>query len=160
MMFKRFTYLCSLICLLATGLAAQESRGQIIGRVSDPSGAVIPGATVRAVDAGTNVATNATTSETGDFTLAFLVAGDYEVLVEAQGFKKFQRKGIAVRIQDSVSLNVTMQIGSNTESVEVTTEPTRPGSFRASDTLRASVSGLPTTKQNSSSSKWSGRNSL
>jgi len=53
MMFKRFTYLCSLTYLLATGLAAQESRGQIIGRVSDPSGAVIPGATVRAVDTGT-----------------------------------------------------------------------------------------------------------
>src|SRR5260370_33522683 len=122
MMFKRFTYVGRLICLLATGVAGEESRGQIIGRVSDPSGAVIPDATVRAVDAGTNVATNATTSGTGDFTLPFLVAGDYEVSVEAQGFKKFQRKGIAVRIQDSVSLNVTMQIGSNTESVEVTTE--------------------------------------
>jgi hypothetical protein len=122
MILKRFAYLCSFICMLAMGLSAQESRGQIIGRVSDPSGAVIPGATVRAVDTGTNVVTNATTSETGDFTLPFLVAGDYEVSVEVQGFKRFQRKGIAVRIQDSVSLNVTMQIGSNTESVEVTAE--------------------------------------
>jgi hypothetical protein len=121
-LFQRFTHLCGLICLFAVGLPAQESRGQIIGRVSDPSGAVIPAAAVRAVNTGTNVATNATTSETGDFTLPFLVAGEYEVTVEVQGFKRFQRKGIAVRIQDSVSLNVTMQIGSNTESVEVTTE--------------------------------------
>ncbi len=123
-MIKQLTYLCSLFCLIATGLSAQESRGQIIGRVSDPSGAVIPGAAVQAVNAGTNVVTNATTSETGDFTLPFLVAGDYEVTVEVQGFKKFQRKGIAVRIQDSVSLNVSLQVGSNTESVVVTAEAT------------------------------------
>ena len=78
---KRFTLLCSLLCVLAMGLSAQESRGQIIGRVSDPSGAIIPGATVRAMNTGTNVVTSATTGETGDFTLPFLVAGDYEVPV-------------------------------------------------------------------------------
>ena len=121
-MLQRFLSICSVACLFAATLAAQESRGQIIGRVSDPSGAVIPGATVRAVNTGTNVATTATTSETGDFTLPFLVAGEYDVMVEVQGFKRFERKGVAVRIQDSVSVNVAMQMGSNTESVEVTTE--------------------------------------
>ncbi len=121
-MFQRFLSICGLACLLTATLPAQESRGQIIGRVSDPSGAVIPGATVRAVNTGTNVATATTTSETGDFTLPFLVAGEYDVTVEVQGFKRFERKGIAVRIQDSVSVNVAMQMGSNAESVEVTTE--------------------------------------
>src|SRR5215471_6037156 len=103
-------------------LSAQESRGQIIGRVSDPSGAVVAGAGVHALNLATNVSTSATTSETGDYTLPFLVAGEYQVTVEVQGFKTYQRRGIPVRIQDSVTLNVTLQLGSATESVEVTAE--------------------------------------
>ena len=72
---------------------AQGSRGQILGRVTDPSGAVIVGATVRAMNTATNVVTTASTNQTGDYTLPFLVAGDYEVSVDAPGFKKIQRKG-------------------------------------------------------------------
>jgi hypothetical protein len=115
----------SLLFLLFSGvsmLSAQESRGQIIGRVSDPSGAVIAAASVHALNLATNVSTSATTSETGDFTLPFLVAGEYQVTVEVQGFKTYQRRGIPVRIQDSVTLNITLQLGSATESVEVTAE--------------------------------------
>jgi hypothetical protein len=119
---RRLSVVLGLLCLFSLVGAAQESRGQIIGRVSDPSGAVIVGAAIRAINVATNVATTASSTETGDFTLPFLVAGEYEVTVESQGFKKFERKGIAVRIQDSVSLSVTMQIGNNTESVEVRDE--------------------------------------
>jgi hypothetical protein len=121
-MLKRYVCLTAVLFVAAACASAQESRGQILGRVTDPSGAVIVGATVRATNAATNVVTTANTSETGDYTLPFLVAGDYEVSAESTGFKKIQRKGILVRIQDSVTLNLTLPIGTSSESIEVTAE--------------------------------------
>jgi hypothetical protein len=112
------------ILLIASALAlsAQETRGQILGRVSDPSGAVVPGATIKAINTATNVVTTATTGQTGDFTLPFLVAGEYDLNIAVDGFKAFQRKGIPVRMQDSITLNITLELGNTAESVEVTAE--------------------------------------
>ncbi|MEK7403489.1 MAG: carboxypeptidase-like regulatory domain-containing protein [Acidobacteriota bacterium] len=112
-------------CLLALGavaLQAQETRGQVLGRVVDPSGAVVVGAGVRAVNAATNVRTAATTNETGDYILPFLNAGEYTVSVEMAGFKTFIQEGITVRIDDRVTLNVKLEIGATTESVRIVAE--------------------------------------
>jgi len=77
-----------LFCLLALApLRAQETRGDILGRVTDPSGAVIARATVRAVNTATNVQSTAATNETGDYVLPFLIPSTYRVTAEAPGFK-------------------------------------------------------------------------
>jgi hypothetical protein len=104
-------------------LSAQETRGQILGRVTDPSGAVIVDAAVQAVNTATNVVTTGKTNQTGDFTLPFLVAGEYNLSVSAAGFKRFERKNLAVRIQDAITLNIKLAVGVATESVEVTDTP-------------------------------------
>jgi hypothetical protein len=106
----------------AVALPAQETRGQILGRVTDPSGAVVAGATVRALNTATGVVTGGISTGTGDYTVPFLVAGDYNVTVELAGFKKFERKGIQVRIQGAVILNVALELGSTTETMEVKDE--------------------------------------
>lgn len=95
---------------------AQDSRGQIQGRVTDPSGAVISGANVRAVNTATNVATN----QTGDFLIPFLLPGTYKVSVEAPGFKQRTRDGVGVQVNDRITLNAALTVGSATEAVSVT----------------------------------------
>ena len=100
-------------------LSAQEARGTILGRVSDSSGAVIVGATVEGLNTATGVRATASTNESGDYVLPYLIPGPYSVTVDAQGFKKFSQTQITLRMDDRITVNATMQLGSATESVEV-----------------------------------------
>ncbi len=112
----------SLVILLAAGLVsgpAQESRGTILGRITDPSGAVIPGAEVRAINVATQAAARARTNDAGNYTIPYLLPGTYTLTVEAQGFKKFQREGVQVRVNDSLEVNMQLTIGAVAESIEV-----------------------------------------
>ncbi len=113
----------ALLLWLATPKAvAQETRGQILGRVVDPSGAVVVGATVKAVNTETNVETTSITNETGDYALPFLLSGTYNISTEMKGFKSSIEKGVSVRVADKITLNITLQLGQATESVEVVGE--------------------------------------
>ena len=116
---RRFASFCALLLASALALSAQETRGQILGRVTDPSGAVVVGATVKASNTATGVVTTTASTGTGDYTLPFLVAGQYDVTAELSGFKRFERKGIIVRIQDAVTLNISLNLGSASEVIEV-----------------------------------------
>jgi hypothetical protein len=108
-----------LMLLLAVPLAAQDTRGQIVGRVQDVSQAVIPGAEVRATNIATNVTSTARTNQTGDFLLTYLVPGTYTLAVALDGFREFVREGIPIRIGDRVSIDVVLQPGNVTEKVLV-----------------------------------------
>ncbi|HET8549356.1 MAG TPA: carboxypeptidase-like regulatory domain-containing protein [Bryobacteraceae bacterium] len=113
-----------LICLAALGLQlpAQDSRGTIVGRVFDPTGAVVPGAEVKATNVATGVVASAKSNEAGNFTLPYLIPGRYDVTVESAGFKTFVQKDVEVRINDQVNLPIEMQLGTSAESVQVTAE--------------------------------------
>ena len=106
-------------CLFASLLPAQETRGQIIGRVTDATGAVLVGAQVKGVNSETNVAAAAATNHTGDYTLPFLIPGTYILFVEMGGFRRFEQTGIRVQVDDKVAINVTLQLGGASETVEV-----------------------------------------
>jgi hypothetical protein len=98
---------------------AQDPRGTILGRVNDSSGAAVPGAEVRAVNESTGVAASAKTNDAGNFTMPYLLSGTYTVSSEHQGFKKWNRPGIQVRINDSVEVDIDLQLGATSETVEV-----------------------------------------
>ncbi len=102
--------------------SGQDTRGTILGRVTDPTGALISRAEIRAKNTETGVAAEAVTNDAGNFRLPYLISGTYSVQVEVKGFKKSVRDGIEVRIGDAVELNIQMQLGSATESVEVTAD--------------------------------------
>jgi len=108
-----------LLPVLAWG---QETRGTILGRITDPSGAVIPGAEVRATNVATGVSAVARSNEAGNFTLPYLLPGTYTIQSGIAGFKKFVREGIQVRVNDTVELNIELQVGSTSESIVVTAE--------------------------------------
>jgi len=87
------------LLLVSNGtLNAQETRGQILGRILDQSGAVVVGATVKALNTGTNVAITASTNESGDYFLPLLLPGTYTLSAEMRGFKTFVEESIPVQV--------------------------------------------------------------
>lgn len=103
-------------------LWGQEVRGTILGRVTDQSDAVIVGAKVEAVNTATGVRASALTNPSGDYLFPFLIPGTYEVRVEAPGFRTTARSGIAVRVNDRVTIDFAVQVGQAAESVQVVAE--------------------------------------
>src|SRR6476646_3932086 len=103
-------------------LHAQETRSTVLGRITDPTGAVILGAVVEAKNLDTGVHAAVPTNASGDFLLPFLIPGPYSLTVSAPGFKKWVRSRIQARIDDRITIDVTMEIGQATESVQVSAE--------------------------------------
>jgi hypothetical protein len=107
--------------LFGTFAHGQEYRGRMLGRVGDPSGAVVPQARITITNTSTNVATDSQTNAEGNF-LVILDPGSYNVTVEAAGFKKKVIAGIVVRAGDQLSLEFPLEVGSSTDSVTVSGE--------------------------------------
>jgi hypothetical protein len=103
-------------------LVGQETRGVVLGRVVDPSGAVIPGVKVTATNVATNVAITVESNAQGNYTLPYLLPGTYKLTAEAAGFKAFSRPSIEVRINDRIQVDIPMEIGDITEQVTITAE--------------------------------------
>ncbi|MCZ2080379.1 MAG: TonB-dependent receptor [Bryobacterales bacterium] len=115
----------ALVIFFATGMLfgqSQDARGNIVGRVTDASGAVIPGADVRATNAATGVVAASKTNESGNYTLPYLVPAIYSITAELPGFKRFTRENVQVRVNENIELNIEMTIGDVSESVQVTAE--------------------------------------
>lgn len=98
---------------------AQSTTGTIYGTVTDPSGAAIPGCTVRAVDTATGVAQTTITNESGAYTFATVEPGDYRVSTTAAGFKNLTQTGIQVAANQNVHVALSLPVGSTTENVSV-----------------------------------------
>src|SRR5947209_13339903 len=86
---NRFHSLLMLVGVCASTLLAQSDRGTITGTVSDAANAVVPNAAVTATNSGTGVQSRANTTSTGNYTLASLPAGLYDLSVEVTGLKKY-----------------------------------------------------------------------
>ncbi len=108
------------LCLFALSIFAQSDRGSITGTVADPAGAVVPGAAVEAKHVDSGTVYNVATTGTGNFTLAQLPIGNYELTVTATGFKKFVRQNIAVQVATTTRVDVALQVGATSETVTVT----------------------------------------
>src|SRR5580698_9915855 len=108
--------------LLVSAAFAQTDRGTITGTVTDPAGAVVPNAPVEAKNVGTGALYNAASSGTGNYTIAQLPVGTYEVSVTVPGFKKYVRTGIGVEVAGTDRIDVTLEVGATTDSVVVNAE--------------------------------------
>ena len=108
--------------LMAGFLWAQSDRGSITGTVTDPTGAVVPGVQVTATNTDTAVQTNATTNDVGLYRILNLPVGQYSVLFVKEGFQKIERTGITLTISQVAEINVTLNVGAVTQTVEVKAE--------------------------------------
>lgn len=114
--------LLSILAYFSPKMLAQGLFGTISGVVTDSSGAVVPGATVRVTNFNTNVVVTLTTNSAGVYVATSLNPGAYNVEAEAQGFKTAIVKGITLEVDSNPKIDLTLQVGQISESVEVTEE--------------------------------------
>src|SRR4051794_29701095 len=107
------------IALTASCAMAQDVTASITGVVRDASGAVVPSATVRALNVGTNAEFTATTSAEGQYTIRTMPVGEYRLTVEATGFKRSETSGIRLQVDDVARLDPTLEVGATIETVTV-----------------------------------------
>jgi hypothetical protein len=103
-------------------LQAQVTGGTISGTVVDTTGRVIANCTIAITNADTGIARNVTTNSDGVYTAPNLTAGTYDLSFSAPGFKTDIRKGIALTVGASTTLDLTMQVGTTIETIQVQTE--------------------------------------
>lgn len=108
--------------LLALSASAQSDRGTITGTVMDQANAMVPNAVVVATSSDTGAQYQTTSTATGNYTLASIPAGVYNLTVEVPGFKKFTQQGIRVSVAQTLRVDVGLQIGAATESITVQAE--------------------------------------
>ncbi|MEX2303003.1 MAG: TonB-dependent receptor, partial [Bryobacterales bacterium] len=111
-----------LVCLLFAApllVLAQVNTATIVGTVSDPSGAAIPGATVVATNAGTLAEKSVQADATGNYVLERLPVGEYTLTVTVEGFKQAERTNINLDATQRVKIDVTLEVGTVSESVTV-----------------------------------------
>ncbi len=106
--------------LLASQLYAQNSTGTISGRITDPSGAVVPNAQITITHLATNVEAISASNSDGLFRAPSLIDGAYKLAITAPGFKRQVRDGITLRIGENLNVEVKLDVGSSAESIEVT----------------------------------------
>jgi hypothetical protein len=116
----------SAVFLFSSGPAArlfsQTVYGNIVGLVTDPSGAAIPGAKVTIRDIDRNVTFTPTTNESGNYSQQHLIVGRYHVKIEAEGFGSVTQENIQVSADSTVRFDGKLQLGTVSQDVVVTSE--------------------------------------
>jgi len=124
MMTRFFTLLTLVGAFCLTTLAqAGGSTSDIKGRVADPNGAVVNGATITATDAEKGVSRTATTDEQGEYRILSLPPGTYQLRVEASGFSSQVQNAIQVTVGQTADQNFALQVGDASATVEVSGDP-------------------------------------
>jgi hypothetical protein len=146
------------LCLFLTVLtiipvSAQLPTATILGTVKDTTGAVVPQATVTAKNLDTGTSRTVTTEGDGSYRLSALPVGNYEVDIEHGGFSKESRTGLTLTVAEEAVVNVTLNIGSTQQTVQVTEEA--PQVDTTSSTLGGTV-----TEQKLEELPLNGRNFL
>ena len=108
--------------MLPSMLAAQGATGRIVGRVADPSGAVLAGVKITLTNQATAISVQGQSNDSGDYSFVNIAPGTYQASFELKGFKKNLQKDIILDVNQVLTLNSTLQIGGTQEVVDVTSE--------------------------------------
>ena len=117
--------ICGLLMLVAGALfptvaVSQAGRAELSGVIRDPSGLAVAGAAIQAEDQATMVRYSGTSDDRGEYHLVGLPARNYVVTVEQPGFRMYRQSGITLRLAERTVLDMTLQIGQTSQTVEVT----------------------------------------
>src|ERR1700686_2535730 len=104
----------SLLCVPAF---AQGTQGRILGTITDPSGAVIAGATVTVTDVQRGIPRTLTTDQSGEYVAPSLLPGTYTVRAEAKGFKTVERQNIALEVNQDIRVDLALEPGEQTQTI-------------------------------------------
>lgn len=125
--------------------AAQVSTGTITGRVTDPSGAPVPGVLVTITEQNTNVSVKTKTASNGNYSVPLLKPGVYSVTVEANGFQRAERTNLALQVQATLEADFQLQIGRVSQEVNVVS--TGAPLIQTSSSEVGTVVGMQTTQE-------------
>ena len=118
---KRITLAAfALLCAFAATAHAQQTTGNITGRIVDAQGSAVPGVTVTGKNDATGFVRTEVSDAEGIYRLMALPVGTYDILAELPGFNKFERKGLVVSVGQTVPIDITLAVAGVTESVVVT----------------------------------------
>jgi hypothetical protein len=118
----RLAALIAIVVFLAgQGAWSQANRATITGTVTDQSGAIVPGAQVTAINAGTNVPNSTVSNDVGNYVIPNLFPGVYTLQVKLNGFETFERPNIILDSTEVARVEVALKVGSASETVTVTT---------------------------------------
>jgi hypothetical protein len=144
-------FVAAIAVLLSSTLAqAQTVTASITGTITDPSGAVVPGAQVVAHNVDTGVDTPTTTNGTGDYRIQFLPIGTYTLTIQAKGFDTATVPAFQLEVLQSPTFNIKLQLGSSATTVDVsaaapilnTSDDTLGGTFTANTISNFPLNGL------------------
>ncbi len=110
------------LLLCASPVFAQFDSATLTGVVSDAVKAVVPNASIKAINEATNVETRATSNEEGRYQFPNLRPGSYEIVATAPGFKQFVSKGVVLQVNQAARLDIDLAVGDVTEQITVNTE--------------------------------------
>jgi hypothetical protein len=113
------TLLAVWLCTLPTAAFAQQETATIAGTVTDATGAVVPNAVVVVTNVQTGISVRTEATEAGTYVVPSLRPGDYSIAVERKGFQKTVRTGVTLQVAQVARIDVTLQAGALSESVEV-----------------------------------------
>src|SRR5688572_26361576 len=117
-MLKR-RHLLTVSLAFAVSLNAQEFRATVLGTITDPQGATIPGVRVEIKNLATNAVVITVTNETGNYVAPFLPTGQYSIMASKEGFKRALRDSLELRVADRLQIDFQMDIGALAEQVTV-----------------------------------------
>ena len=106
----------------STKSISQTFYGSIVGTVSDSTGAVVPGTNITLTNLGTTEKRTMETDATGSYRFVNLLPGRYRVEAEKTGFKRFAREPVVVEVESAVRIDLTMEVGEVTQTVEVSAQ--------------------------------------
>lgn len=108
-----------IVVAAALGAVAQQITGNIHGTITDPTGAVVDSAVVTAKQVETGLSRSATTDHSGNYLLVELPVGHYRLEVTAKGFRRYLQEGISLDVNETATIPIHLQLGSETQQVEV-----------------------------------------
>ena len=115
------TTLLMLIATAAPAFAQATTTATVRGHVEDPSGAVLPGATITLTNTGTKAPTVAVTDGRGQY-LVSVFPGTYDLKVELSGFKNYEQKNLTLSPSDARGIDVRLEVGQQSETITVTAQ--------------------------------------
>ena len=116
---RRITWLACLAALIAAPTFAQRDMGTLLGVVTDPSGAAVPGATITITEDATGVTDRVESDAAGNYIRPLLKPGIYTISAESEGFKRSVQTGVQLQSSARVQANFVLEIGAVTETIEV-----------------------------------------
>ena len=109
--------------LCACSVYGQTPTASVVGRITDATGAVIPGVTIKVTNLDTNVSHTASSNEVGDYTIPYLNPGRYSLEASSAGFRTYKRAEFTLAVEQILRIDIPLEVGAASESITVNEAP-------------------------------------